>query len=1061
MRLGFLSLSALVVWAAIRPPVGVVYAQSDPRDAATRQYAAAVALQNREVFDLAADEWDKFLRQFPDDPRADRATHYLGVCHLKGNRFADAAEAFQKALKQFPQSTLRETSLLYLGIAQYSQGRDGKAEMFDQARATFDELLKSFPQGKSVAQALFYQGECLYGQGRKTEAAARYTQLLDKYPQHSLVSDALYALAVAQQEAGQHEAAAANLDRFLQQFSENSLVPEARLHRGEAAVALGQFEAAVEQFGKAAEAKDYALADLATVRQAVALAQLGRYGEAAELYESIPRRFPESKQVATAGLAAGKCYHLGGNHAKARAVLEALLKDPKQGAEAAHWIARSLLKENRPAEALAVVEKAMQARAKDPPAQLLLDQADAAYEIPDQRRKSVELYAALAAGHPQDAVAPQAAYMAGFAALGLGDYAGALKSSDDFLAQFPKHELVVEVKYVAAEARLQLGRVDEARKLYHELIDLAPQHADVETWRVREGLALFLKQKYAEAVVTLQGVVGQLKTPAAVAEAHYLIGASLAEQGQAEAAITALKAALAADPKWRQADATLLALAQAYRQNKQASEAAQCLRKLVADFSQSGQLDRAHYNLGAYAYADNDSKTAAAEYRTLLAKWPDSPLASQALYGLAWSELNLGHGEQAEEAVATLLKRFPQDKLVPGARYARGLVRHQQKRYAEAIEDLEALLATKPERTQRSDARYALALCQVGLAKWDEAVATLESILKDDAQYAGTDKVLYELAWAHKSRGKDSLAAEAFARLAEKHPQSALAAECHFHVGEAAYQQGEFLRAAKAYLLAIEKAGLSPLGEKAAHKLGWAYFRSEDYARAAEAFAAQRKQWPKGASFEDGTFLQAECLLKQEKYAEALKLYEAVGKPTGKDFGVLALLHGGQAAAQASQWEKSRKMLEEAVQRFADSDFLPEILYEQGWALQNLGQKEEALKVYEQVVAKTAREAAARAQFMIGEIQFAHQQHAEAVKSFFKVAYGYSYPKWQAEATYESGRCFEIMKMKSKAQRQYEELIQKFPKSDRAPAAREALERLKGAGGSGDEGSGMGRHAPS
>ncbi len=46
----------------------------------------------------------------------------------------------------------------------------------------------------------------------------------------------------------------------------------------------------------------------------------------------------------------------------------------------------------------------------------------------------------------------------------------------------------------------------------------------------------------------------------------------------------------------------------------------------------------------------------------------------------------------------------------------------------------------------------------------------------------------------------------------------------------------------------------------------------------------------------------------------------------------------------------------------------PRRLCEQGWARQNLGQHDEAIRLYEQVIAKTGSETAAKAQFMIGEI---------------------------------------------------------------------------------------------
>lgn len=42
-------------------------------DNATRRYAAAAALQNRQVYDLAAEEWTRFLTSFPQDSRVDRA----------------------------------------------------------------------------------------------------------------------------------------------------------------------------------------------------------------------------------------------------------------------------------------------------------------------------------------------------------------------------------------------------------------------------------------------------------------------------------------------------------------------------------------------------------------------------------------------------------------------------------------------------------------------------------------------------------------------------------------------------------------------------------------------------------------------------------------------------------------------------------------------------------------------------------------------------------------------------------------------------------------------------
>ena len=164
-------------------------------------------------------------------------------------------------------------------------------------------------------------------------------------------------------------------------------------------------------------------------------------------------------------------------------------------------------------------------------------------------------------------------------------------------------------------------------------------------------------------------------------------------------------------------------------------------------------------------------------------------------------------------------------------------------------------------------------------------------------------------------------------------------------------------------------------------------------------------------------------MFKQDKFEQALAAYEEVKNPSSDDFGALSLLHAGQAAAQLKQWEKSLELLTRCARRFPDSVYLPEVLYEQGYARQNLGQLDEAAGLYRSVIVKTNREVAARAQFMIGEIFFQRKKQADAIKTFYKVIYGYSYPQWQANATFEAARCFEVLKKKDQAVKLYEELL--------------------------------------
>ena len=76
------------------------------------------------------------------------------------------------------------------------------------------------------------------------------------------------------------------------------------------------------------------------------------------------------------------------------------------------------------------------------------------------------------------------------------------------------------------------------------------------------------------------------------------------------------------------------------------------------------------------------------------------------------------------------------------------------------------------------------------------------------------------------------------------------------------------------------------------------------------------------------------------------------------------------------------------------------------------------------------------------QVVAATKDYAAANKSFFQVAYGYSYPRWQAEATYQSGRCFEAWGKRAEALTQYREVIEKFPATDQASPAKKRIEEL-------------------
>ena len=994
----------VLVWLAASS--GVV--ADDATEAANRLYAAAAADQNAGRYEQAAGQWATFIDTYRGDPRLDRGFHYLGVCYLKTNHLESARQSFQAASDAFPKSLLAEESRYYLGLTQFALGQSGKPEFYDKAQATLADLVARYPAGKFVAESLYYQGESLYARGKKAEAAWAYARMVDKYPAHTLAADALYSLGIAQAESDQNEAAGASFERFLQKYPAHALTAEVQLRRGETLFAAGQFEAASQRFATAAAKAGFAAADYALTRQAAALVQLQRFAEAAEVYASVPARFPKSPRVAQAALCGGKYYYLLDKFSQSRLLLAKVPESDPGHFEAVHWTARCLIKENKAGEAAVLLDALLpKAAGNSWTPQLMLDQADAAYELPARRTAAVDLYAALAAKYPKDTLAPQALYMAGYTALGQGQYAAALRHAQAFLARYPDNSLAVDVNSIAAESHLQSGQPEEAAREYGRLLEKHPQHALAESWKVRRGLTLLAAKKYAETIAALEPALGQIVAPDALAEAHFLIGSSQAQLQHFPEAARSLEAALAASPHWRQADETLLALADARQKLNDLDRAKAALRRLLAEFPASRLADIAHYRLGRIADAAGDGVVAAAEYQQVAEHFPKSPLVAAAWHGLAWADVKRKDFAGAQQAASRLLEKYPQDKLAASARYVRAVARHHAHDDAAAVADLRTALAAGLAAGEQSDARYLLALCQTSLKQNAEAVETLQSLLRDDPKYAAADKVFYELGWALTALEKHAEAGEAFRRLVENHPDSPLAAESAYHAGESALDKNEFARAGKLFHTAAEKNPASPLAP-------------------------------------DATYQEADCLMRLKRTSDALPLYESLqGKTFARpEFGVLSLLHGAQAAGELKRQDKRLALLEKAA-KFADSPHLPEVLFEQASALQESGQSARAQGLFEQVIAKCSDEKAARAQLAIGKIQYDAKQYAEAAQSFIQAAYGYEYPRWQAEATFEAGRSYEALGKPAQAVKQYQELLKKYPQSEKAAAAKERLKEVK------------------
>jgi cellulose synthase operon protein C len=97
------------------------------------------------------------------------------------------------------------------------------------------------------------------------------------------------------------------------------------------------------------------------------------------------------------------------------------------------------------------------------------------------------------------------------------------------------------------------------------------------------------------------------------------------------------------------------------------------------------------------------------------------------------------------------------------------------------------------------------------------------------------------------------------------------------------------------------------------------------------------------------------------------------------------------------------------------------------------------LDAYQQVTSDTETETAAKARFMMGEIEFERKKYEDAIEHFLLVTVGYPYDAWQALGRFETARCFIELGDKDRAKKTLREMIEKHPNHVRIDDAKKML----------------------
>jgi tetratricopeptide (TPR) repeat protein len=612
---------------------------------------------------------------------------------------------------------------------------------------------------------------------------------------------------------------------------------------------------------------------------------------------------------------------------------------------------------------------------------------------------------------------------------------------------------------VRAEALLAVGKAADAAAAYGELVAANPKSPRGALWTLRQATALATARQWAAVHDAASRATPALKGDQR-AEAMLLDATALLELDQPRPAADLLATLDTAHPTWGRRGEARLVRVRALSAAGDAAAALALAERIVAEAPAGPQADVAWYRLGQLRQDAGQPDAAVEAFAKSVAAAPRGPRAAWALLAAGWCHEAAGRLPEAIRAWTDLIDGHPKSAAVPEALVARGDARRRSGDFEAGLADarraVEAGRAKTPavEPATLAEARLLEGLCLVGLERHGQAAAAFRRLVDERPDAAGVDRALYELGVAQARDGKAADAATTLQSLVKRFPESRHAADAWLELGEGLWARKQWDDAARAYAAAVAAAVNQPLvAEQARHKLGWAHAMRGDHTAAVAAFTEQLAAAPSGAFAADGQAMLGESLLALDKPAEAATpLAAALADPaklSSPEMRDAAFLRAAEAAARQERWEESLAFARKLEAVAPGSPRLAEARYAAAWAEQNLGRLDAALAGYRGVADAARTEVAARARLMEGEVLFEQGRHAEAIKAFFKAAYGFgerqapaAFHPWQAQATFEAARCFEVLGKPAQARGLYAELVDRYPDSEHVAAARRRLEAL-------------------
>ena len=712
----------------------------------------------------------------PQDTPCDRTLQFADRLYQRGDQWDIAIDQYRKFLSDCTEDPRVPGAKYRLGDSYYQLGD------LTAARATFEELLDETKTADRNARTQLRLGEIACRSESYDEAISRLLSLLKQNPGPEIAEASRYFLAESYRRTGSASKAIEVFEQNLRDFPGGPYSPYSAVSISKVLVSEGRGEEAARRLVEMAaqDGKSSDPAVLSMVQDAIlTAAQIYRDehkpGKAAATYHRFSTEFPDSPRVPDALYGEASAWYGMGAYPDAEPALSQLVARLEEGTRLdlriqAHYLYGMVLYETGEHEkAFLWFEKT-------------LDQTQPADRAADL--------------HPLAAAqAVQCLYH-------LGRYEEVLQQSDQFISRFTdQREVQGRMLYLKGQSLVRLDRNGEAILEFAYLLDKYPGHELVPQATYQIGRCSLLEGQNEAAARNLLTYVDRYPDTTEAPEALYFAAEAyyrLSQFAKAGEQFSRLEEQYTGSPR---REVALLRMGECSYQLRDHDRVFQTFDRFLREFPRSDRADVALYYRAFIYQTRHQYKRAIADYGEILDGFPKSRLAGDARLRKGLTEFHAGYSDAAAETFLPLILGPEPPRGVDTSVYL-WLAGYLQdgKRYKEALAVYEKAEEVFPSEDVIQKSLYERGECFRLLRKCPDAVILFQKLLLDYKGSPYAPPTNYGLGLCLAQAGNLPEAERAFLA-AQETEDATLAAHATFHYAEVLRDRDAVEEAYKSYLL--------------------------------------------------------------------------------------------------------------------------------------------------------------------------------------------------------------------------------------------------------------------